>query len=181
MTLRDDFTNEYFDWLKSLVISKRNYDAISYDKLLLYLHGIDFTYSIAMDANRADQGVNLRYRFATSKNCSYMFDMYTDEPCSVLEMMIALAVTCEENIMDNPLMGNRTGQWFWGMIVNLGLGAMTDILFDEDHVKFVIERFLDRDYEPNGKGGLFHVRGCEYDMREVDIWTQACWYFGSIT
>lgn len=180
MTIRDEFTSDYFDWLKSLVTSMRSYDAISYDELLLYLHSVDFTYSMRMDANRASHGVQLRYRFALARDCSYIFDDYADEPCSVLEMMIALSLSCEENIMDNPLIGNRTGQWFWGMIVNLGLGAMTDIRFDEEYVSEVVERFLNREYEPNGKGGLFYVRNCDCDMRDVDIWTQACWYLGSI-
>jgi hypothetical protein len=99
-----------------------------------------------------------------------------DGPCSVLEMMIALAVRCEEHIMDDPNIGNRTGQWFWGMIVNLGLGAVTDERYDARLVDERIGRFLNRDYEPNGRGGLFTVRNCKYDLRDVEIWYQLCWY-----
>ena len=91
-------------------------------------------------------------------------------------MMVALAIRCEENIMDDPSYGNRTGQWFWGMIVNLGLGFMTDSRFDEKFVDDVIFRFLNREYEPDGKGGLFTVRNCKYDLRTVEIWYQMCWY-----
>ena len=39
--------------------------------------------------------------------------------CSVLEMMVALAICCEETYMDNPNIGNRTGQWFWNMVKNI--------------------------------------------------------------
>ena len=43
-----------------------------------------------------------------------MISAYLDnKTCSVLEMMIALAIRCEEHIMDDPDVGNRTGQWFW--------------------------------------------------------------------
>jgi hypothetical protein len=96
-------------------------------------------------------------------------------------MMVALAVRCEETIMDDALMGNRTGQWFWGMIHNLGLSRMTDPEFDRRFVDDVIARFLNREYEPNGKGGLFTVKHCDRDLRTVEIWWQLSWYLDSIT
>ena len=84
------------------------------------------------------------------------------------------------HIMDNPDIGNRTGQWFWNMIVNLGLGSMDDEKFDRGYVEFVLNRLLDRQYERNGKGGLFTVSNCRRDMRSVDIWYQMCWYLDEI-
>lgn len=83
--------------------------------------------------------------------------------------------------MDDPTMGDRTGQWFWGMIINLGLGCMTDDQYDEEYVESVVRRFLNREYEPDGRGGLFRVRRCEYDLRNVEIWDQLGWYLNSIT
>jgi hypothetical protein len=102
-------------------------------------------------------------------------------PCSVFEMMIALAIRCEENIMDDPSKGDRTGQWFWGMITNLGLGSMMDHRFNKIFVDDTIKRFLDRDYEPDGKGGLFRIRNTNKDLRTVEIWYQLCWYLDTIT
>ena len=67
------------------------------------------------------------------------------------------------------------------MVVSLGLGSMTDDNIDEEYVESVIERFLDRDYEPNGKGGLFTIPNCPYDLRDAEIWFQAMWYLDSIT
>ena len=104
-----------------------------------------------------------------------------DDPCSVLEMMIALAIRCEENIMDNPEVGDRTGQWFWGMIANLGLGAMYNSRFDREYVDETIARFLNRDYDPDGKGGLFRVKNCDHDMRDMEIIDQLFRYLNSIT
>ena len=103
-----------------------------------------------------------------------------DEPCSVLEMMVALAIRCEESIMDNPVYGDRTGQWFWNMIVSLGLGSMTDEMYDRDYVDNIVDRFLDRDYSPDGRGGLFTIRNCEYDLRDVEITHQLYWYLDTI-
>ena len=145
------------------------------------LHDTEFRYSIPRDDNRAYDGLNLRYRFGYENG--YGDDISADfdsRPCSVLEMMVALAIRCEESIMDDPYVGDRTGQWFWGMIVNLGLGSMIDSRFDKRRVDEVIKRFLDREYEPNGKGGLFTIKNCDRDLRNVEIWYQLCWYLDGI-
>lgn len=177
---RDDVKNEYFDWLYNLVSEKRYSNSLSYRKLLMRLHDIEFVYSIRKDKNRAADGVNLRYRFAIGKDEDYILNCL-EGPCSVLEMIIALAIRCEETIMDDPTIGNRTGQWFWGMITNLGLGSMIDSRYDKATVDGIVNRFLNREYQPNGKGGLFTVRNCKYDLREVEIWTIMLWYLDSIT
>ena len=78
--------------------------------------------------------------------------------------------------MDNPAYGDRTAQWFWSMIKTLGLYSMTDDNFDFDYVSLVIDRFLNREYAPNGEGGLFKINNCEYDLRKIEIWYQLCWY-----
>lgn len=143
------------------------------------LHSIRFRYSIPNDVNRADDGISLRHRFALIYGYENESD-YLNEPCSVLEMLIALAIRCEEDIMDDPRYGDRTKQWFWQMIVNLGLGAMTDDRFDRGYVLDRINIFLNREYEPNGEGGLFTIHDCEHDLRDVEIWYQLCWYLDSI-
>ena len=172
--------DEYFEWLCELIDERRYSNRVSYRKLLAYLHDTEFRYVIHKDQNRADDGIELRYRFA----CDYAdvedVERYLDGPCSVLEMMIALSIHCEEHIMDDPCYGDRTGQWFWGMITNLGLGSMINSRFDEEYVKYVVDRFMDRDYEPDGKGGLFTIPDCEIDLRTVEIFYQLCWYLDGI-
>lgn len=180
---RDGVENEYFKWLFDLVCGKRYSKPFSYRKLLMHLHGIEFHYLIPKDANRAEDGLSLRWRFAYEMHDLSSYDEIelAEGPCSVLEMMIALAIRCEENIMDDPNIGNRTGQWFWGMIVNLGLGSMMDSRFDRQFVDDAVARFLNREYEPDGRGGLFTIRHCDRDLRDVEIWYQLCWYLDSIT
>ena len=183
--MQKNIVDEYFEWMCDIVCGDRYSDNISYRKLLVYLHDTMFRWSIPKDKNRAEDGKNLRYRFALSNYRGRYVDSVTydlgDGPCSVLEMMVALAIYCEESIMDDPLYGDRTGQWFWGMITNLGLGSMTDDRFDIRYVEEVIETFLNREYEPDGKGGLFTVRHCNRDLRDVEIHYQLCWYLDSIT
>lgn len=168
----------YFDWMYELVCVDEYARVPKYRKLLRYLHGVEFVYILPMDGNRAEDGISFRYRFGYE--CGYedaMVAAYLDtEPCSVLEMMMALAMRCEEHIMENPEVGNRMGVWFWNMIVSLGLGHMDDSNFDERYAEKVVSRFLDRKYDRNGKGGLFTVENIDKNMRSIDIWYQMCWY-----
>lgn len=180
MTLRDEISNDYFEWMSNLVCEDRYAKSISYRKLLMHLHSTEFTYRIRRDENRADDGVALRYRFADEYAGIENAERYLEGPCSILEMMVALSIRCEENIMDDPRVGDRTGQWFWGMLTNLGLGSMTDDRFDRRYTQDILDRFLNRKYERDGKGGLFRIRNCERDMRTAEIWYQLCWYLDSI-
>lgn len=182
--VHDRIVNEYFEWLIDYVGESRYARGVSYTSLLARLHYIPFTYSIAKDQNRAEDGIDLRYRFALMEGYEDAIEEVLDildAPCSVLEMMVALAIRCEETIMDDSCIGDRTAQWFWGMINNLGLGSMYNDNFDESYVVDVVACFLDREYEPDGRGGLFTIRDCDDDLRNVEIWYQLCWYLDSIT
>ena len=63
---RDELNNAYFDWMYQLVCDDEYSRGLSYRKLLSLLHDTDFTYTIALDGNRYDDGIDLRYRFG---NC----------------------------------------------------------------------------------------------------------------
>ena len=173
----DKLNNEYFEWMYDLVCNDRSYKDLSYRKLFAFLHNKKFTYTVSRDENRADDGIQFRYRFGYENGYERNeIKRYLDtRPCSVLEMMVSLAFIIEERIMDDMEQGNRTGLWFWNMIVNLGLGTMSDNNFDRDYCEFVIDRFLKRKYEKNGKGGLFSIED-DRDMRTAEIWYQAMWY-----
>lgn len=164
----------YFEWIACLVCGGRNGGRRSYRRLLACLHEREFTYLIPLDENRAIDGVDLRYRFAYETGRRDIPDV--GRPCSLLEMMAALCLRCEEQIMDDPEIGNRTGQWFFAMLESMGLEGMDDISFNARTAKARIDTCLERRYEPDGRGGFFTVPGSRYDMRDVEIWYQAMWY-----
>lgn len=173
----DQIKNEYFEWMFNLVCGKRFSEYTSFRKLLMHLHNTEFIFTVKKDSNRAKDGADLRYRFALISGYD---DSYLDGPCSVLEMMIALSIRCEESIMDDPNIGDRTGQWFWDMITNLGLGGMYDDRYNKQFVEGVLTRFMNRRYEPNGRGGLFTVGNTDEDLRKIEIWVQMCWYLDNL-
>ena len=182
--MRESINDEYFEWLYGLVCNRRFGEGISFRNILTRLYHTEFEYIIPRDRNRAEDGISLRRRFILI-NCYE--DWYEtvmeslDGPCSVLEMMIALAIRCEENIMDDPRMGDRTRQWFWVMMGSLGLAGMTDDRFDIELADRIVRDFLDRNYKPNGEGGLFTIKRTTDDLRRVEIWYQLLWYLDTIT
>lgn len=177
-----DLSERYFQWMYRLMCDGRYNKKASYRNLLLKLYETPFEYFIPLDGNRAEDGIDLRYRFGREKKYSdAVIAAHLDiRPCSILEMMVALAIRCEEHIMEDDELGDRTGQWFWNMIVSLGLGSMDDRRYNPEYVDETIERFLTRNYERNGKGSLFTVEHSHSDMRNIEIWYQMCLYIGEI-
>lgn len=173
-----EIRERYFNWMYDLVCKDRFAEENSFRKLLSYLHSMEFTYLISNDANRADDGVDLRYKFSLHSDIPNAEARLTG-PCSVLEMMIALAIN-EEHIMHDPKIGDRTAYWFWRMVVNLGLGGMIDSRFDRYEVKDAVNRLLKREYSADGRGGLFTIKNCRYDLRDIEIWTQMCYYMDNV-
>ena len=166
-----DIWTEYFDWMYNLVCYN---ETTSYRRLLLKLHDIPFTYMIQRDKNRATDGVSLRFHFCDENDIplEVLNHVLGNKPCSVLEMMVALARRIEESIMADPGIGNRTGLWFFEMLSSLHLILMDDSAYDEKEVERAINLLLSRGYSYNGDGGLFTLRRPLFDMRRMEIWYQ---------
>lgn len=181
---KEQLSKEYFTWLLDLIYTGRYAPSTSYMKLLIKLHEVEFVPILRRDGNRAMDGVCLRRRFAFQEGYEEQIDIVEqtlDGPCSMLEMIVALAIRCEETIMDDPRVGDRTRQWFWGMLSSMGLKPMVDIYYDEDQVDAIINRFISREYQSNGVGGLFTIRNSPEDLRKVEIWCQMCWYLDTLS
>ena len=171
-----DLREKYFQWMCRICDGNRP-RKVSYERLLRYLYAREFIVLVPMDENRAKDGIDLRYRFAYDNGLSKIeVKMLDCTPCSVLEMMVALAVRCEEHIMNNDDAGDRTGLWFWKMIDNLDLSRDYNSKFNEAYVDKVITRLLYREYSPDGEGGSFTVPNAREDMRKVEIAHQMFWY-----
>ena len=100
-------------------------------------------------------------------------------------MMVGLAIRIEDTIMADADFGDRSSMWFWIMIKSLGLYDMTnDVLYNSDtaydEIKDIIHKFLEREYKPNGEGGLFTVYNTTKDLRNMEIWYQMCMFFNNL-
>lgn len=157
---------EYFEWLVDLL--QDDYLRSNYQKLLRKLFATEFTWIVDYDSNRAKDGIYLRYLF--SRDIDDDFDMNIG--CTMLEMMIALARRCEDDIMYDPEIGDRTGYWFWVMIENMGLDAYDDYGYFESRVDYILDVVIERKYQRNGKCGMFYCNKNGADFREMDLWWQ---------
>ena len=175
----NELKEEYYQWMYTLICNDTA-KGPTFHKLMRYLQDITFIPTISGDSSRYVAGINFRKRFGYEYGYSrhYIEDNLVEPlgDCRVFEMMVSLAFTIEERIMDDHEFGNRTGQWFWNMIVSLGLGSMDDSNFSQQYVDDVIDRFIYRKYSPNGKGGLFTLYNTTDDLTQVPIWEQAMWY-----
>lgn len=173
----------YFEWLYDLVCNDGYVKELNYQELLFHLYQTNFVFTIQRDENRFYDGISLRYYYgnevgARRKQIETVLD---NRPCSVLEMLVALSLRIENEVMSDPDYGDRTWKWFWKMMTNMHLGGMTNDKFDEEYVDRVIERMLARKYEANGRGGLFTIANCREDLRKVEIWAQMNWYLNSMS
>lgn len=167
-------SNQYLDWLMTIV-------QLPYHSLLLEkLYNTEFVWLIPFDANRADDGIQLRYRFGRENDIPdpVIGSELDNRPCSILEMIVALAIRAEEQIMGDPTIGDRTAIWIHDMLSSLGVIDLTDYDYDEDAVNEAIYIFINRMYTRTGRGGLFEIPNLDpsRDMRTAEIWYQMCWY-----
>ena len=160
----------YFEWLYSQVGAETSNLAQSYWNLLRILFVKKFRWFVDFDGNRAADGIALRQHFLNENPHVHEEPGWMNEPCSMLEMMIALA-------RDIAFEGEGTlAGRFWEMINNIGLIEGTDArVLDEAAIDGVLERVITRQYGFNGEGGFFPltVNPRQEDQRIVELWYQA--------
>jgi len=170
-----DLLNEYFHWLCDLI--EVNAPDKSYWFLANDLHRREFFWLISNDDNRANDGRNLRDLFADDEKYDDIEPI--NGPCTVLEMLIGLAMRMD-GIMADLDNTNRTSKWFWEIITNVGLDKFNDDVYfelnGEININTAIDIILERTYRRNGKGGLFPLKFNKKDQRKVEIWYQMSEY-----
>ena len=174
---RTEFTDRYFRYLCELVADGINSNK-KYSFLLTYLFTVDFRYSVPMDSNRESDGIEMRYTFGRGlgvpdPQIAAELDI---RPCSVLEMMVALAVRIDDSMFYDFDEGLQAGRWFWKMVESMGLINMDDRNFNAHLVSTAVENMLSRQYRYDGRGGLFWIPNTNRDIRDMEIWYQANYY-----
>lgn len=143
---RRNIRKDYYNWLYSHVDGIRP----TCQPIVEALFNTVYIPRIEMDSNREMDGVRLRDVFIEEMNISdeRYFDL--DGPCSILEMLIAIAKRMAwilDGYEDNTL-----GDYFWELVDNLSLGKGDDVL------KAIYD------------GYLFSVDG--RDNKDLELWSQ---------
>lgn len=171
---------QYFRWLCRQV-TQGDYGKVSYKALLLGLHCTKFTWSkeVPKDRCRAMDALSMRNKFIERRHISPEDAAEIGDPYapSVLEVLVAMCVRVETSIMANDKYGDRTSQWFWIIMSNLGMAHMNDKLFDPDEMDEILDKFMERKYDGDGQnGGAFPLKNPREDLRTTDLWYQFMWY-----
>lgn len=153
----------YYGWLMDMIGGPGEYSLV-----LKKLNEMEYTSPIAMDENRAEDGLLLRYYYKkeTGKNCE------KTGPCSILEMLIGLALRTENDFLFDPKVGNRVNQWFWDMFFTAGLGEFTD----NGQKKWANAHFLDSKVGRDGRLKLFKMAKSPENFDKMEVWWQLCRY-----
>jgi hypothetical protein len=160
--------DDYLDWLIDQVCDEGYEDMRERRYLFEALDHEVFKPRLPMDRCRAEDGLELRRRYISETGCV----MADHGRCSVLEMMVALAMRCEEQIMIDLDVGRRVGRWFFYMVRSLGMLLDRGIFTSPYTVAMAVRRFQNGTYAPDGRGGLFYIPGYPKDLRNVDLWYQ---------
>jgi hypothetical protein len=159
--------DQYLTWLYSQVgdVKDRNRSR-TYWNPLGQLYSIEFFDLVPNDDNRAEDGRALRDEWMAEKHISADPE-WRSRGCSFLEMLIAL---CRRLAFEAD---GHVDVWFWHLINNLGLTDCTDRYpYDQAEVDARIHTVIYREYDRNGRGGLFPMRRGFKDQRHVEIWYQ---------
>lgn len=154
---------EGYKWqLMRLVLPAPN--GKTYTTLLNKLYSMNFIPKIERDENRATDGLMLREDF----------EWNGDRPCSVLEMIIALAGRFDGN---SGFDEEHARYNFWIMVENLGIDIFDDGYvrknpYSQLKIESIIQNFMNRNYRSDGFGGLFPLKKAKYDQRKIEIWDQ---------
>lgn len=161
--VHEKVAHEYYEWLLTLVNQKKNG---KYSRLLKLLHETEFIFHISRDSNRAVDGENLMYRFAYEYGYSYDFICKAlDRPCSMLEMMVALCIRCQEYIVVDSVDNQLSGDLFLDMLHSLRLDQFYGVRYNELEATDILKDFLD------GYGPLFGPYNGR--LRKEELWSQA--------
>lgn len=136
--------------------------------LVSALAEVEFAWRHPMDENRANEGLELRDDF------EYETGEYLDKSsglipqCSMFEMLAALAIRCENQLMRDSLLGDRTSKWFFEFLDNLGILDCDER--DVDHIIDVCNDFMD------GRIDMFPLKKKGIKQKNEQLWKQLMAY-----
>ena len=160
--------NTYIHWVLKDRLGLNERECKQHLCLVSALAEIEFVWRHPMDENRAIDGLELRSDF------EYETGDYLDKSsglmpqCTMFEMLAALAVRCENQLMRNSLIGDRTSKWFFEFLDNLGILDCDDN--DVDLIVEACEDFLD------GRKELFPLKKRGIKQKNEQIWKQLMAY-----
>ena len=159
--------SDYIHWVLKDKLKLSDKETKSYLYLVSAITNIEFTWRHPMDENRAIDGLDLRSDF------EYETGEYLDNSsglmphCTFFEMLAALAIRCENQLMRNLSVGDRTSKWFFEFLDNLGL---LDNKLSINDIECIVDDFM------NGDLDMFPLKDKGIVQKNEQIWKQLSAY-----
>ena len=159
--------SNYIHWVLTDKLGLTDKECKKYQYLVSALTDVEFVWRHPMDENRAIDGLELRSDF------EYETGDYLDKSsglmgsCTFFEMLAALAIRCENQLMRNLSVGDRTSKWFFEFLDNLDL---LEENLREDDIKTITEDFM------NGDLDMFPLKHKGITQKNEQIWKQLSAY-----
>ena len=160
--------SEYIHWVLRDRLHLTEKECKANRCLVSALAEVEFVPRHPMDENRAEDGLELRNDF------EYETGEYLDKSsglmpsCTFFEMVAALAIRCESQIMRNSDIGDRTSKWFFEFLGNLDLLGRDEK--DVDEIFDICEAFM------AGKKDMFPLKKRGIKQSNEQIWKQLTAY-----
>lgn len=152
----------YFQWLCDEV---GIYGYFQEESIGSVLFRIQYTYRFVLDENRAIAGTNLRQEFTDIYGAPE--DEVKTGPCSVFEMLVALARDFASNA------DISVKQAYSDMMFNVGLIPVSIMdTKDEDDIFRTVDQWLEGRVNERGDGTPFPLNFYDGDARHLDLWSQ---------
>lgn len=162
----------YFRYLLRLLDLDNSDSPVEFIELAKQLHKTPFVFLIPNDINRVADAFEIREEFVKTR-LSTVDPSWAAMDASVFEVFIALAQRCSWQT------GMSLFDWFYIFTTNLGLNDQINPITDNTLTLVrddILARWMYRNYEKNGVGGLFPLRKPTKDQRKVEIWEQMSAY-----
>lgn len=166
--MESDVDRLYFEYLCSSITDQSFVK--DFRRVLRRLYDTEFVWTIPLDADRAWYGMLIREVWLESSG----FDTNSEWAkmgCSVLEMLLGL-----EGISFETFAEEIPDGFFWEMLYNLGVLEYPDQQYVEHEIDDILSRFVWRNYDEYGRGGIFPRILAVDDQRELDLWHQCNGY-----
>ena len=159
--------SRYIHWVLTDKLGLTDKETKKYLYLVSAITDVEFVWRHPMDENRAIDGLELRQDF------EYETGEFLDKSsglmpnCTFFEMLAALSIRCENQLMRNLSVGDRTSKWFFEFLDNLEL---LDERLREDDIKDIAEGFMDGDID------MFPLKNKGIKQKNEQIWKQLSAY-----
>ena len=154
----------YVRWVMKDKLNMKDREIRDYLGVCMTLSDIEYVWIHPMDENRAMDGLELRSDF------EYETGEYLDKSsgllpkCTFFEMLAALSIKCENQLMRNLSIGDRTSKWFFEFLDNLGVeNDISDLEIDK-----IVEDFM----VGKGKNTMFPLKKRGINQKNEQIWKQ---------